>query len=265
MNDLVLLVSDDGFSKVKIEKGELISFQKNEVEYIHQKQDLGWNNSDTEMFPIIGPTKNNSFVVHTKNGDVILDQHGLLREFDYELVTTNNNKAVYKKEYIKNTELQNRKFPYKSSEEFVFWSYDFTFNKSYLLTNKGLEITFEFTSKKDMPFMLGYHPAFQLSGLANEILKTNTKTITLDDVYKAGADAYPVLNCEEITLVNHQKNEVKITTKGFDNFMLWTEVDNMLCIEPITQYNSSELQKYSEKNMRLSSGKEAFKVTIEIL
>ena len=33
--------------------------------------------------------------------------------------------------------------------------------------------------------------------------------------------------------------------------MLWTEVDNMVCIEPITQYTSYTDQKFSEKNMSL--------------
>lgn len=65
---------------VHIEKGEIISFQKDDKEYIHQKGNKGWRNSDDEMFPVIGPTSKNNFRVHTKNGDAILDQHGLLRE-----------------------------------------------------------------------------------------------------------------------------------------------------------------------------------------
>ena len=47
--------------------------------------------------------------------------------------------------------------------------------------------------------------------------------------------------------------------------MLWTEVDNMLCIEPITQYTSYTNQKFSEKNMSLSDGKNIFSVAIKIL
>ena len=47
--------------------------------------------------------------------------------------------------------------------------------------------------------------------------------------------------------------------------MLWTEVDNMVCIEPITQYTSYTDQKFSEENMSLSKGKNIFSISIKIL
>ena len=84
-------------SIVKIDKGELVSFLVNDVEYIHQKGNKGWRKSDDEMFPVIGPTVKNNFRVHTKKGDAILDQHGLLRELDYELVTQTDNSATFVK------------------------------------------------------------------------------------------------------------------------------------------------------------------------
>jgi hypothetical protein len=46
--------------------------------------------------------------------------------------------------------------------------------------------------------------------------------------------------------------------------MLWTEVSNMVCIEPITQFPSLKDHKYTNKNMRISSGKEVFSVKIEV-
>ena len=66
MVETILLISEDGNSKVKIDKGELISYQKKGIEYMHQKENIGWNNSDTEMFPIIGPTIKNNYIVSTK-------------------------------------------------------------------------------------------------------------------------------------------------------------------------------------------------------
>jgi hypothetical protein len=39
----------------------------------------------------------------------------------------------------------------------------------------------------------------------------------------------------------------------------------MLCIEPITQYNSYTDQNFSEENMRMSEGKNNFSVAIKIL
>ena len=83
--------------------------------------------------------------------------------------------------------------------------------------------------------MLGYHPAFLLSDSGKETIISDASTINLESVLKAGSDAFPVFSSEKIVLKNVSKNDLEITTKGFDNFMLWTEVKNMLCIEPITQ------------------------------
>lgn len=263
MKDCIQLVDKNSF--VTIEKGELISFKVDEEEYMHQKGNKGWRNSDDEMFPVIGPTAKNNFRVHTQKGDAILDQHGLLRELDYSLISSDENSVNFIKKYKENTPIKNSKFPKKSTEEHLFWPFDFTFEKNFSLENDVLKIEFIIHSEKEMPFMLGYHPAFLLSDSGNETVESNNKKITLKDVYKAGSNAFSVLNTDKIILKNSNKNDVEITTKGFDNFMLWTEVDNMLCIEPITQYTSYTDQKFSEKNMRLSKGKNSFSVIIKMI
>jgi hypothetical protein len=252
-------------SQVIIDKGELISFKKDNEEYIHQKGNKGWRNSDDEMFPIIGPTAKNNYRVYTKNGDAVQDQHGLLREMEYSLISSDENSANFIKKYKKNTLINNSKFPIKSSEEHLFWTFDFTFEKNFTLENDVLKIEFIINSEEGMPFMLGYHPAFLLSNSGEETLISGDKKITLSDVYKAGANACPVLNSDKIILKNINKKDLEISTQGFDNFMLWTEVDNMLCIEPITQYTSYTDQKFSEKNMRLSEGKNSLSVAIKVL
>ncbi|MDF1518420.1 MAG: aldose 1-epimerase, partial [Lutibacter sp.] len=86
-----ILISPDKNSIVKIEKGELVSFLKNDEELIHQKGLPGWRNSDTEMFPVIGPTEATDFVVSTPKGNAIQDQHGLLRELIYTLMDSCEN------------------------------------------------------------------------------------------------------------------------------------------------------------------------------
>lgn len=263
MNSIIFLKNAN--SQVKIDSGELISFQKDSQEYMHQKGSKGWRNADDEMFPVIGPTAKNNFRVHTKNGDAIQDQHGLLRELEYSLISSDENSAKFIKKYKKDTLINNSKFPAKSTEEHLFWPYDFSFEKNFTLQNDVLKIDFIINSDKGMPFMLGYHPAFLLSDTGNETLESNDIKITLADVFKAGSNAFPVLNSDKIILRNIQRKDLEITTKGFNNFMLWTEVNNMLCIEPITQYTSYTDQKFSEENMRLSEGKNEFSVTIKVL
>lgn len=246
------------------EQGELISFKVSGTEFIHQKGNPGWRKSDDEMFPVIGPLDKNNFRLSTKKGDGILDQHGLLRELSYTCIQTTKTSATFKKSYRAGTKVKNSKYPNKSSQEFLSWPFDFEFTKHYLLHKNELEIQFTIESEKGMPFMLGYHPAFLLSGLENEMLLSGEKEITLQEVYDAGSNAFPVLNSEELILKHSDKPDVKITTKNFGNFMLWTEVPNMICIEPITQYTSYTDQKFSEENMRISSGKEVFKCIISV-
>ena len=250
-------------STVTIDKGELISYTFDDKEYIHQKGNKGWRKSDDEMFPIIGPTDKNNFRVHTKNGDAIQDQHGLLRELQYSLISSDENSAQFIKNYKKNTLIKNSKFPEKSSEEFLNWPFDFTFEKNFKLENGVLKIDFIVTSVENMPFMLGYHPAFLLSNTGKETFISKDTLYNLTDVYKAGSNAFAILNSDTIVLKNIDKKDLQITTKGFDNFMLWTEVDNMVCIEPITQYTSYTNQKFSEENMSLSKGKNTFSVAIK--
>jgi len=257
-------IQDLGFS-AEIINGELVSFKNNSHEFIHQKGNKGWRNSDDEMFPVIGPTSKNNFLVHTKKGDAILDQHGLLRELEYSLVSSNDNSVSFIKTYKKNSFVKNSKFPKKSDIEHLFWPYNFNFQKNFKIEKNRLKIEFIIESEKGMPFMLGYHPAFLLSNSGTETLQTTTAKITLKEVLEAGSNAYPVLNCTKIELKNIGKNNIEISTTGFNNLMLWTEVNNMICIEPITQYTSYVEQEYLNKHMQLSQGKNIFTVEIKVI
>jgi len=218
---------------VKIDAGELVGYQVDSHEFIHQKESPGWGSSDTEMFPVIGPTAEAKFQVQTPRDTAIQDQHGLLREMEYEEVSTTKTEAVFQKEYRARTPVKNSKYPKKSNKEHLFWTYDFLFHKRFTLTDSGLEITFTISGERDTPFMLGYHPAFKLHSENPEIV-AGEETITLNDVMAVGDRAYEVPDCNKILLKD--KRELRIETEGFGNFMLWSPVSNMVCIEPITFY-----------------------------
>jgi len=218
---------------VKIDAGEVTGYEVAGHEFIHQKGSPGWRNSDTEMFPIIGPTDKANFRVKTPKGEAIQDQHGLLREMNYEVLEQTGTKVAFTKRYKANSVIQNSKFPHKSTEEQLSWPYDFEFTKTVLLTDSGLRISFGIAGETGMPFMLGYHPAFKLD-TANASIKTNIKSISIAEVMAVGSRALHVPNCEKIVLSDSQS--IEITTTGFRDFMLWTEVANMVCIEPITFY-----------------------------
>ncbi|MEH6405948.1 MAG: aldose 1-epimerase [Leeuwenhoekiella sp.] len=230
---------------VKIDTGELVSYKIDDYECIHQKGTPGWRSSDTEMFPIIGPTNEANFTVKTPLGNATQDQHGLLRELNYNLINQSQTEATFSKIYKKNTAVKNSKYPEKSSAEFLSWPYDFQFIKQFQLNEDSLTITFKVSGDTNMPFMLGYHPAFKLH-TANPVIKTADKTISLKEVMDVGSRALSVPGCDKITLIDDR--EITIETSGFNNFMLWTEVPNMLCIEPITFY------PYDVKQENLNKG-----------
>jgi len=262
MNAITSLISLDKNSIVKIEKGELISYQKNGEELMHQKGNPGWRNSDTEMFPIIGPTEANKFVVSTPKGNYSQDQHGLLRELQYTVKNQIENTCSFIKKYAAYTAIENSKYPEKSTARLLSWPYSFTFKKSVELTNDSLKITFEIIAEKGMPFMLGYHPAFMLNGKLEELVKTKKQEISIPEIQKGGDTAYPILNTAEISLVKKTGLNLNIKTKGFHNFMLWTPASNMLCIEPITAYPYTGGEMLSKALFNSSTGVDVFEVKI---
>ncbi|MDN3643935.1 aldose 1-epimerase [Lutimonas halocynthiae] len=262
MNQQVI-TSPDKESTVVIDQGELVSYSKFGEELIHQKGDRGWGNADTEMFPIIGPTEANNFKVTTERGEAIQDQHGLLREMAYEVVDHSRDTLVCKKVYKKNTKIENSKYPAKSSEQWLSWPYDFEFKKIFSLNDEKLSIEFEVDGEKGMPFMLGYHPAFRLSGHNTEKIMANDKEIKLQDVLDAGAIAFKVLDSSEIKLIKEQGYHIQLETEGFHNFMLWTEVKGMLCIEPITAYPYTAGKLLDKSLFKACDGTAHFKVNIK--
>ena len=263
MNNEIKLTSPDLNSSIKIVKGELVSYIKNKEELIHQIGDPGWKHSDTEMFPIIGPTVSNDFKVSTPKGICILDQHGLLRELEYLLIKKEATIATFKKSYTANSEVKNSNFPHRSNKTTVSWPYDFSFIKSYELTNSHLKIYFEINAEIGMPFMFGYHPAFKVSGNCNEFCTNAEQKVTLPQILERGSKAYPFLNSCEINLIKDKGYNIQIKTEGFNNFMLWTEVPNMLCIEPITNYPYKETKELTPDFFDLATGKDLFLVVIK--
>lgn len=246
--------------EVSIEAGELVSYRVEGHEYMHQKGSPGWRSTDTEMFPIIGPTAEANFQVNTPNGKAIQDQHGLLREMDYHLTESTATTAIFQKEYEAGTRVKNSKFPEKSTEKEVFWPYSFQFEKHFRLKESQLEITFKISGDSGMPFMLGYHPAFMLRS-DNPVLTTAGKEIGLSEVLAVGSRALHVPDCNEIILKDEKK--VMIKTEGFSDFMLWTEVSNMICIEPISFYPYAVNQKNLDKGFNhLGEGSKEFKVRL---
>jgi galactose mutarotase-like enzyme len=261
MPDMIKLYSEDKKKSITIDKGELVSYLVDDIEIMHQKGDLGWGSTEIEMFPIIGATKENEFSVQTPNGEAKLDQHGILRVMDYLPITIEESRAHFHKKYIANTKLFNHKYPNKSTQQWLCWPYNFEFIKTFELSNESLKIAFMIESEKGMPLMLGFHPAFKIYS-ENVVVNTKDQNIFLDTVLQAGASAFLIEDCKEISLTNNGNLTINLKTKGFRHIMLWSEVRNMICIEPITFYPSSVPIHKLYTGFDYSSGYEKFEVII---
>jgi len=261
MKTRITIYSLDKKSSASFDMGELVSYVRENEEFMHNKEHDGWAYSDTEMFPIIGPTQANNYTVSTPLGECKQDQHGLLREMTYKLESQTAQSVTYSKKYTAGSIILNSKYPKRSTQKELFWNYDFLFTKTFEITNDALLVHFQFECASGMPYMLGYHPAFVLSGYGNEYFEWKGGSVTLSEIMYGGNTAYPVLNQQEILLIKDSGFYVKLKTTGFTNFMLWSPAPNMVCIEPITQYPDAS-QINSQQNMKLSCGKESFSVEI---
>ena len=213
------------------------------------------------MFPIIGPTAEAKFQVQTPRDIAIQDQHGLLREMDYELITRTETEAVFQKKYVARSPVENSKYPEKSTKRFLYWTYDFLFQKQFNLTESGLDVSFVVSGERDTPFMLGYHPAFKLHTASPRIV-AGARNISLEEILAVGSRALEVPDCEEILLKDGET--LRIKTQGFGNFMLWTEVPNMVCIEPVTFYPYAVGQERLHEGFHYLDGEaKTFKVSLE--
>ncbi|WP_036152251.1 aldose epimerase family protein [Maribacter forsetii] len=252
-----------GDQQVTIEAGELVGYQVSGYEFMHQKGNPGWRSVDTEMFPLIGPTNEADFKVKTPKGFATQDQHGLLREMKYKLMESSASKAVFSKKYTANTAVLNSKYPKKSTAEKLSWPYDFEFVKTFELKDNSLVVTFSISGEEGMPFMLGYHPAFMLH-TENAIISTGNQNITIPEVMAVGSRALQVPKTD--TIILKDEKSLQITSEGFSHFMLWTEVPNMVCIEPITFYPYAVAQEnLAEGFMVLKNEPAMFKVALKPL
>lgn len=236
-NEPIVLSRSD--LRVEIRGGELSGFRKGGHEFMHTPDQPGWGHSDTEMFPIVGPTADIGYRVQVPRGNALQDQHGLLRELEYTLVSATPTTAVLEKAYQAGTPVANSKYPGRSTARWLVWPYSFRFEKRFALLPDALEVSFEVSGDADMPFMAGYHPAFRLQRADARVTGCG-RAIALSEVLAAGDRAYEVAGCETLVLEDNARLELR--SRGFGNFMLWSPDPGMICIEPITYYPGSRPQ-----------------------
>lgn len=216
-------------------------------EYIWQADASVWNRSSPVLFPFVGKLKNDTYFFRGK--DYHLPQHGFARNYDFELLESSENQAVF--------ELRSNA---STKENYPF---DFALKLSYTLHENELHLDYSVhnTGNEVMYFSLGAHPAFNLpDGLENyylafeeeehfnrHLLKAGLRTQEQQEVPMQGnhlllkeeyfADDAIVLKSmqsKQISIINLQnKKLLSLEAEGYPYYGIWAKNPfPFLCLEP---------------------------------
>jgi FMN phosphatase YigB (HAD superfamily)/CTP:phosphocholine cytidylyltransferase-like protein len=241
-----LITLSQGNLHLGVYKGKIVSFSKNGYEYMHgaskpeqmktPEDRKGWDKSEIIMFPIIGPVKD--FGLKLENQTIPLDQHGLTRNFGFEVVEKKEDYLKMRQDYTANTPIPNAKFSSDSERPpYLTWPFSYTLEEEIKVEKDQVTITFTVINNSNlvMPYMLGWHPAFKVDSSGK--FEVEGKYFTLSDVISASQNMALFLpNANSITYTSRKHNGITVTSTGYGKAMLWcpNEDAGMCCIEPVT-------------------------------
>ena len=264
---------------------ELISLRtKENKEYIWEGNPEFWGKHSPILFPIVGTLKNNTYLF---NGvEYHLSRHGFARDMKFELIKIKDSSAT---------------FSTKSSKETLkIYPFEFELQICYSLDENKLNIDYKVINKNNfiMPFSIGAHPAFALSGnfenyyiafeqeetleyylLENDLvsnttnkLEANPKRIPLNyELFDNDALIFKYIKSSYLTLLENSKPMIKVYIEDFPNLGIWTKKNApFLCIEPWFGYSDTEENSgniFEKEGIQILEGNKIFnsKFSIEIL
>jgi galactose mutarotase-like enzyme len=241
-------------AQIKHLAAELFSIKNNlNTEYIWEGNPKFWGKHSPVLFPIVGSLKNNTYQFGGKEFN--LNRHGFAREMEFQLIEKSSERATFS---LTATPETRKVFPF-----------DFELQIIYSLEKNNLNIDYQVFNrdKTIMPFSIGAHPAFALSGnfeeysiefqrqeilryhLLEEGLISNSSTdLLLNDrqlklnyqLFAKDALVFKSLESESITIIKNTSPFLKINFKNFPNLGIWTmENAPFLCIEPWYGYSDT--------------------------
>lgn len=225
---------------------ELISFKKNNHNYIWTIDEAFWNKASPVLFPIVGRLKNDSYTIN--NTPYSLPRHGFARNHEFEVIQKLNNTVTFS---LKQNEQTLKQYPFSFELQLKYILHDNSLTISYLVVNH---------SEEKMPFAIGAHPAFAIDSnfedhtlvfendenlvshqLENEAFSGKTKTISLEknqlplhySLFEK--DAIVLKNCKSkyLTILKNNNPYLKVIFESFPFLGIWTKPNApFLCIEP---------------------------------
>lgn len=260
--------------------GQMLSLldKRNDTEILYQR-DEAWKDSNPSLFPIIGSVWQKEYTIHGKKYE--MKNHGLVRYATLE--------GKQEKDAIL--------FSYYSDEETKKqYPFDFEFKMKYELIEDKVKISYEIknTSKEDMPFSFGLHPAFRTSvhegekfedysirfipkGEATQLIFTpdldpvqkvkvqlDEWQLNREDIDKYATIVYTDLPGDKVELCCNGKPKVEVEFPEFPFLALWSHPTrpDFICIEPWfghADFEKVEDNFYTREGTQILKPDEVFK------
>lgn len=277
---LELVVSSHG-----AEKQSLVCKQNN-INYLRDV-DQYWGRHAPLLFPIVGKLRDLKTFINNK--EYSMNQHGFVRDQEFELLSQTDNQLVLVNKYNDAT-LKMYPFKYKVVV-------------TYTLNGKTLDTNFKVINEdyQVIPFNYGGHPGFRCPLYPNEtfedycvvfekeenfdapLVKVENGTLDFDNTIKyehinkiqleykyfeLDAIVIPNVKSQSVKLVNKDNKGIKFDFKGFPSLAIWTRPNApFVCLEPwigyADKYNSN-YQFIEKDNMQFLNPEEEFDVTYSI-
>ena len=254
-NDRIALTTDNP-------AGQMISLidRKHGNEILYQA-DEAWSGRNPSLFPMVGGTwKNGEYEWEGKT--YAMKNHGLIRYEDLNGVVNEDGQSIT--------------YTFDSNDETRSkYPFDFHFEMTYRLLEKGVRISYAITNTGDvrMPFSFGLHPAFKtvradgekfedfsihfapvaeaeqivfqpdLSPVVREKKVLDTWNLSHDDLRKYATLIFDKISANTATLYYKDQPRVKVSFPDFPLVALWNSGDgnSFICIEP--WFGHSDLEK----------------------
>lgn len=255
-----------GKTRITCNKGKLVSIIHQGTEYMHfaeknpeeltdkQKRLLEsgetWPNSEITMFPVIGPAR--GYAIRIGLAMHPMEQHGISRSLKWK--SRESGCDMHQNPYLRFVQeheggrILNQRFSEENIRpEYLEWPFMYKLEKSFVLKKDCLETHFivRNNSRRDMPYMLGWHPAFK--GTEGS-LQFNDKETTLEELAKATEKGGMAI--EGLMSIRHTRKEGRgfelKNLKGFRHMILWSKghESEMFCAEPVTHLPKKGRQDY---------------------
>lgn len=225
---------------------ELISLNKDELNYIWTIDETFWNKTSPVLFPIVGGLKND--VYHLNNKQHSMQRHGFARNFEFNVIQKTNDSVIFSLSENKETLAQ--------------YPFSFELQIGYALENNKLTISYlvKNNSNAKMPFSIGAHPAFAIHygfenydllfdnddllithELENGLFSGRTRTIFLENkklsltysLFKKDALVFKKINSDFLMIEKNNIPYLKVNFEKFPHLGVWTKQNApFLCIEP---------------------------------